>query len=279
VPYKPSLPTSADRLREAAKARGRAIRRRRRVLVTVAAGLAVIGLGGGLAAALPSSHSATRVNVSGQPHSPSDSTGSTLTRRSGVTAHDATTKPPGPTGSVTSPPPPVCTSGQVSLRAQADKTTYAWDDPILLTVRLSLVGTTPCAVERSVSAAWHGKGCYPQFFMADSKPTLPADAVGPWAQGCTNAMLQPFLLTAQRPDVVEINGAINCDVDPWKPCPTPKPGARPWTVRVQWSWTTSPTDLQIAGNAQFDFHVEVTSPHRATTTTTTAATTTTAPVR
>jgi hypothetical protein len=247
VPYKPSPPRSADRLRDAAKARGRAIRRRRRVLVSAVAGVAVIGLGGGLAAALPSSHPTTHVSVSGQPASPRA--------------------------------PRVCTSGQVSLSAQADKSAYALGDPILLTVRLSLVGTTPCVVERSESAAWHGTGCYPQFVMAESQPTVASDSVGPWAQGCTKVMMRPFVLTAQTPDVVKLNGAINCAVDPWKRCPTPKPGTRPWTVSVQWSWTTSPTALQIAGRAQFNFKVEVTSPNRATTTTTTATTTTNAPAR
>ena len=278
MPYKPSRPQSADRLREAAKARGRAIRRRRRVLVSAGAVVAMIGLGGGLAAALPSSHSATRVNVSGQPHSPSGSTGSTLTRGSGDTPHATTAKPPVTTGSVTSPPAPVCTSGQVSLSARADKSAYAWGDPISLTVRLSLVGTKPCMVERSVSAAWHGKGCYPLFSMADSQPTLSAGTVGPWAQGCTNAMMRPFVLTAQRQDVVEMDGAFYYE-DPGSPSPTPKPGTRPWRVSVQWSWTTSPTAIDLAGEAQFDFHVEVTIPNRATTTTTTATTTTNAPAR
>ena len=277
MPYKPSRPESADRLREAAKARGRAIRRRHRVWrVAASAFVAVIVLGGGLAAALAGPHPATRVYVSGQP-----SRGG-----SGGTAHGTTAKPPGSTGSGlsvppsagTARPPKVCTSGQVSLRAQADKSAYAWGDPISLTVRLSLVGPTPCVVERSEFPTWYLHSCFPEFSMADSQPTVPGDTVGPWAQGCTETMMRPFVLTAHRPDVVELTGAITC-LNFGKPCPTPKPGTRPWTVRVQWSWTTSPTALHIAGRAQFDFNVAVTSPHPATTTTRTATTTTTALAR
>jgi hypothetical protein len=106
--------------------------------------------------------------------------------------------------------------------------------------------------------------------MADNQPALSAGTVGPWAQGCTNAMMRPFVLTAERPDVVEMDGAFYYE-DPGMPSPIPKPGTRPWTVSVQWSWTTSPTAIDLAGKAQFEFHVEVTIPNRATTTTTTNA--------
>lgn len=294
MPYEPPPPESTDRLRDAAKARGRAIRRRRRQwLLAAGAAVAMIGLGGGLAAAQPFSHPATRVHISGQPPPPSDSTSSTSTGGPGDTAPNTTTStttapgmPPDKTGPATSfapattatVPPQVCTPGQVSLSAHADKSSYAWGDPISLTITLSLVGTTPCLVNRSGGAGFHGDGCMPQFYMQDTQPTPTEGLVGPWAQSCTNAVMGPFLLTAQTPDVVDMGGAVNCDADPDQACGTPTPGTRSWQVMVQWSWSTSSGSIQTAGSAQFDFNVAVTGPNQTATTATTAApTTTTAP--
>lgn len=285
----PSAPETGDRLRKAAKARGRAIRRRRRIWsVTAGATVVALGLGGGLVAATPSSHPGTHVYIAGQPPSPTDSATSTLaTTTSGPTSPSATASstttstPLEPYGSVspqpptttTGPAPTACSSGQVSLSAQAGQLSYRWNDPISLTVTMSLVGTAPCLVDQAGGAGFHGAGCSPQFLMADSQPTVAGNTSGPWAVACQTAHFQPHILTTRSPDVVVLNGAINCQADIDQPCAPPNPGTRPWRVTVAWDWD-APADSPTYAEAHFVFNVEVTQSTQPTTTTTTSDTTT-----
>lgn len=289
--HEPPVSDSTERLREAAKARGRAIRRRHRLWSAAAVATVIaLALGGGLVAAMPSSHSPTHLYVSGAPPKPGESTTSTSAATSGKsspgTTVGTTNQTPPPDRSVSPVPPATttpapasttaCSSSQVSISARADRSSYTWNDPITLTVTLSLVGLTPCLVDRANGGGWHNLGCYPSFLLKDASAGL----VGPWVAPCETANFQPHLLTAQSPDVVDVSGALNCQADIDNPCTSPSAGTRPWNVTVTWMWD-APAAPPPYAQANVVFAVEVTEPRQPTTTTTPASpgtpTTTTPP--